>query len=84
MSPYVFEGEVDLSLIDEPQEPGGSSERPEEMAALEKDIKKKGIQKPLCVFRFAGRYRIYDGKSRFIVAKNLGMKKVPVKVLWEF
>ena len=75
---------MDLFLIDEPLGLGGSSDRPEEMAALEEDVRRRGIQEAICVLKVAGRYRIYDGKSRYLVAKNLGLKTVPVNVLWEF
>lgn len=82
--PYVFEGEVPIEEIEEPTERGGTSERPVELAALEEDIRRRGIREPICVLKVAGRYRIYDGKSRYLVARKLGMKTVPVRVLWDF
>jgi len=84
MSPYVWVGEVPLELVDRPEQPGGVSERPEEFAKLVEDIKRRGILVPLRVIKVRGRYRVYDGKSRWLAAKQLGFKTVPVTVLWEF
>lgn len=82
--PYVWEGEVELSLVDEPWYPGGVSERPEEFAALEAKVRRDGFIEPLRVLKVGGRYRVYEGKSRFLIARKLGLGRVPVKVLWEF
>ena len=66
--------EIDITLIDE------ISENIEIPKSLYESIHKHGIIEPLLLKPQNGKYKIVSGKKRYLIAKKMGLKKVPALV----
>ena len=74
------EGEVDIDLVEpNPNQPRTSFKK-EELEELANSIKKNGLLQPILVRKVGQKYQIIAGERRWQACKNLGMKKVPVRV----
>ncbi|MBF6358174.1 ParB N-terminal domain-containing protein [Nocardia higoensis] len=59
-------------------------QQPEYMAALEREISRDGIQEPIEIAATAdGRYRMWNGHHRVVIARWLGLSDIPVEVFGE-
>lgn len=65
-----------LTLTAFHERPSGGAED----VTLERSIKDTGIQQPLVVLRVGDDYQLIDGGRRLIIARRLGLPKVPVAV----
>jgi len=63
-----------------PEERVTSQLDPEILDELRESIKEHGILEPLLVARVEGKYVLIDGLHRLVIAKELGMDKVPCVV----
>lgn len=60
----------------------GGFRTPEQLATLRKDIEKNGIKKPVEItINEKGVPEIYNGNQRVKIAKELGIKEIPVKIV---
>lgn len=72
--------EVDIMrIVPNPDQPR-TNFKPEELSELAESIKRNGLLQPLLVRRVGEKYQIIAGERRWQACKNLGMKKVPVRI----
>ena len=72
--------EVDiLRIVPNPDQPR-TNFKPEELSELAESIRKNGLLQPILVRRVGEKYQIIAGERRWQACKNLGMKKVPVRI----
>ncbi len=77
VTPKVMDTDQLIKLIDRK---GFRTE--EQIAALKADIMKQGIKYPVELTENEdGTFRVYDGNHRIEIAKDLGIKSIPVKVV---
>lgn len=68
---------IDIDKILVPEERVTSIVPSDTMAELEQSIKERGIRQPLYIMRIKDKLILVDGLHRLLVAKKLGIKKVP-------
>ena len=72
--------EVDIDLIEpNPNQPRTNFKK-EELEELAESIKKNGLLQPILVRKEGDKYNIIAGERRWQACKNLGMKRVPVRI----
>lgn len=70
---------VPIEQILPPKYPREELPSQEELEELEKSIKEKGIIVPIVVVQEKGKLRVVDGYLRYMTAKKLQIKKIPVR-----
>ena len=72
--------EIDINLVEPNPEQPRISFKKEDLEELASSIKKNGLLQPLLVRKVGDKYQIIAGERRWQACKQLGMKKVPVRL----
>ena len=72
--------EVDIDLIQPNPDQPRINFKKDDLEELGASIKKNGLLQPILVRKVDGGYQIIAGERRWQACKNIGMKKVPVRI----
>lgn len=72
--------EVDIDLVEPNPDQPRTNFKKDELEELANSIKKNGLLQPILVRKEGEKYQIIAGERRWQACKNLGMKKVPIRI----